>query len=180
MSEYQLPRNFGKKIPDGDNLERDVCADCGFVHYQNPKVVVGSVVLHEDSFLLCRRAINPRKGYWTLPAGFMELGETAAEGAMREAREEAEADITIESVLAVYSIPRLSQVQIMHVARLASPHFRAGPESEEVALFHWDAIPWDELAFPSVRWALTQYRSVEGLTSFAAFTNPTDETGDMR
>ena len=179
MSEQQLPGHFVRTIPQGDTLERDVCGTCGFVHYQNPKVVVGSVVHHEGRILLCRRAIEPRSGYWTLPAGYLEFGESAAEGAMREALEEACAEIIIDNVLAVYTIPRIAQVQVMHVARLASPHINAGPESAEIGLFDWASIPWAELAFPSIRWALEHYRQVEGQTSFPAFTNPPGENGDM-
>jgi ADP-ribose pyrophosphatase YjhB (NUDIX family) len=149
-------------IPEGDNRERMVCPDCGFINYENPKIVVGAVCLWEDQFLLCRRAINPRRGYWTLPAGFLELNEGTAAGAIREAWEEAQARIIIEGVLAIYDIPRISQVQIIYRARLAAPEFAAGPESLEVKLFRWEEIPWNDLAFPSVRWALDHYReSVE-------------------
>ena len=145
-------------IPEGDNRERMVCPDCGFINYENPKVVVGAVCLWQDRFLLCRRAINPRRGYWTLPAGYLELHESTVAGAMREAWEEAQARITIDGLLAVYDIPRISQVQLIYRAHLATPEFAAGPESLEVKLFTWEEIPWDELAFPSVRWALDHYR----------------------
>ena len=164
-----------RAVPDGDTHERLICPDCGFINYENPKIVVGTVALWEGRILLCRRAIEPRSGYWTLPAGHMELGETAAEGAMREAQEEACADIVIEAVLAVYTITRISQVQVMHVARLATPHIAAGPESVEVGLFQWHEIPWDELAFPSVHWALNHYRMVEGEKTFPAFSTPPTE-----
>ena len=180
MTSQKLPQKFVRAVPDGDTLERDVCDTCGFVDYQNPKVVVGSVVYRDDRILLCRRAIEPRSGFWTLPAGYLELGETAAEGAMREAWEEARAAIDIESVLAVYTIPRIAQVQVMHIARLTSPHFSAGPESLEVNLFAWEEIPWDELAFPSVEWALNHYRQVRDVEEFPAFSNPQGEDGDMR
>ena len=180
MSDPHLPDHFIRSTPDGDTVERDVCDTCGYVHYRNPKIVAGSVVVHENRILLCRRAINPRKGYWTLPAGYMELEETVAEAAIREAREEACADIIIDHVLAVYSIPRLSQVQIMHVARLKQPTFSAGAESLEVDLFDWNDIPWDDLAFPSVHWALKQFKQIEGQQSFPAFGNPQGEFGDMR
>ena len=180
MSSQRLPDNFVRAVPDGDNLERDVCETCGFVHYMNPKVVVGSVVHHDGRILLCRRAIEPRIGFWTIPAGYLELGETAAEGAIREAWEEATARIEIEAVLAVYTIPRIAQVQVMHIARLSCPGFEAGAESLEVNLFGWDDIPWDELAFPSVHWALNHYREVRDGRLFQAFTNPAGETGDMR
>jgi ADP-ribose pyrophosphatase YjhB (NUDIX family) len=169
--------SFIRAVPEGDDRERLVCPDCGFVNYENPKVVVGAVVSWQDRILLCRRAIPPRKGFWTLPAGYMEVNETAAEGAVREAMEEACADIEIETVLAVYSIPRISQVQVIYRARLVSPDIAAGPESEEVGLFRWDDIPWGDLAFPSVRWALGHYDEVRGEAAFAARSNPPGETG---
>lgn len=179
MSSQRLPQNFVRTVPDGDNFIRDVCDTCGFVNYQNPKVVVGSVVHHKGKILLCRRAIEPRYGYWTIPAGYMEMGETVAAGAIREAREEACADIEIESVLAVYTITRIAQVQIMHKARLVSPKFAAGDESLEVGLFGWDEIPWDDLAFPSVHWALNHYAEVRECADFPAFSNPPGEFGEM-
>jgi len=159
-------------IPDGDNRERQVCPDCGFINYENPKIVVGSVVLWENRILLCRRAIEPRRGFWTLPAGYMELHESTVQTAEREAWEEALAKITIDGLLAVYSIPRISQVQLIYRARLTSPNFAAGPESLEVALFAWDEIPWDELAFPSVKWALDQYRAADATQDLSARANP--------
>ncbi len=169
---------FRNRVPTGDSLARDICDHCGFIHYDNPKIVVGSVVTHGGRFLMCRRAIEPRRNFWTLPAGFMEHGETTADGAVREAREEANADIRIHDLLAIYNIPRIGQVQIMYRAELASPEFSAGPESLEVRLFAWEEIPWDELAFPSVHWALTQFRSVAGEGAIAPFSNPEGETGN--
>jgi ADP-ribose pyrophosphatase YjhB (NUDIX family) len=163
---------FERRIPEGDGQLRLVCRDCGFIAYENPKVVVGSVCLWQERILLCRRAINPRRGFWTLPAGYLELHETTAEGARREAREEALAEIELEGVLAVYSIPRLSQVQVMYRARLVSPAIAAGPESEAVALFGWDEIPWNELAFPSVRWALEHYHDSAASGDFTARSTP--------
>jgi ADP-ribose pyrophosphatase YjhB (NUDIX family) len=165
-------------IPEGDNRPRLVCTDCGFIHYENPKVVVGSVCVRDDRILLCRRAIDPRRGYWTLPAGFLELGETTTAGAIREAEEEACAQIEITALLAVYSIPRISQVQLMYLATLSNDRIAAGPESLEVGLFEWEDIPWNHLAFPSVRWALHQYREVRGQTEFAPRTNPPGELGN--
>ena len=169
---------FVREIPEGDDRERRVCADCGFIDYENPKIVVGSVASWEDRILLCRRAIHPRKGYWTLPAGYMEMNESAAEGAAREAWEEAFARLEIETVLAVYSIPRISQVQVIFRAQLTTPDVAAGPESAEVGLFRWNEIPWDDIAFPSVRWALNHFDEVRGQTGFAARSNPPGETGD--
>ncbi len=171
MRERSYDRRTGgpihRRVPPGDNLERLVCDECGFVNYVNPKVVVGSVCVWEDRFLLCKRAIDPRKGYWTMPAGFLEERETAIEGAMREAREEALAEIEIDALLGVYSIPRISQVQLIYRARLLSPDVAAGPESEAVGLFAWDEIPWGDLAFPSVHWALGHFREAAGRTDFA-------------
>ena len=159
-------------VPEGDNRERMVCPDCGFINYENPKIVVGAVCLWQEQFLLCRRAINPRRGYWTLPAGYLELNESTMAGAMREAWEEAEARITIDGLLAVYDIPRISQVQIIYRARLDAPEFAAGAESLEVKLFAWNEIPWHELAFPSVRWALEHYRDCATSGDFTARSTP--------
>jgi ADP-ribose pyrophosphatase YjhB (NUDIX family) len=176
----QAKGNFKRAVPEGDSLERLVCVDCGFINYENPKIVVGSVVQDGGKILLCRRAINPRKGFWTLPAGFMEQHETTMEGAMREAFEEANARIAIETLLAVYSIPRLSQVQLIYRAHLAAPGIAPGPESVEVGFFGFDEIPWRDLAFPSVHWALGHFREVEGRSGFAPFNNPPGELGDLK
>ena len=165
---------FIRKVPDGDSMERDVCATCGFVDYKNPKIVVGSVVTWGEKILLCKRAIEPRIGYWTLPAGYLELHETAEDGAAREAREEACADIEIERLLAVYSIPRISQVQLMFRAKLKHPDIAAGPESKAVGLYDWSDIPWADLAFPSVGWALRHYHETKDRSDFAPFSNPVD------
>lgn len=164
--------HFERRVPEGDTVERDVCGRCGHVHYVNPKIVVGSVVVHGDRILLCRRAIEPRKGLWTLPAGFLEEHESPEAGARREAREEACADIVIDALLAVYSVLHISQIQLMYRARLARPEFAPGPESLDVRLFAWNEIPWNELAFPSVKWALRQYRDSRHLAVFAPFGNP--------
>ncbi len=159
MSDALPPRGpHHLAIPAGDNRERKVCRDCGFVAYENPKLVVGAVCRWEDRILLCRRAIDPRTGYWTLPAGYLELDEATPAGAAREAWEEAHAEIAIDGLLAVYDIPRISQVQLIYRARLISPDIAAGPESLEVRLFAWDEIPWQDLAFPSVTWALEHFR----------------------
>jgi ADP-ribose pyrophosphatase YjhB (NUDIX family) len=146
-------------IPEGDSRERLVCGDCGFIRYDNPKIIAGAVVTHDDRFLLCRRAIEPRHGFWTLPAGFMELGETPEEGAAREAYEEATARIEIGELLAVYTIRHISQVQMIYRATLATPDFAPGVESLEVRLCTWEEIPWNDLAFPSVQWALEDHRA---------------------
>ena len=145
-------------IPDGDDRPRLTCMDCGYIAYENPKVIVGAVCVWEDKFLMCRRAIEPRKGFWTFPAGFMELNETMADGAAREVWEEATAKVRVTGVLGIFEIPRISQVYVIHKAEMETPSFAAGPESEDVALMAWDEIPWDELAFPSVRWGLERFR----------------------
>ncbi len=164
--------SFTLTIPPGDDRKRRVCDRCDFIDYVNPRIVVGSVVTWENKILICKRAIEPRLGYWTLPAGFMENGETVEDGARREAREEACVDIEIEHMLAMYSIPRISQVQLMFKARMVSPDFAPGPESTDVKLVTWDEIPWKELAFPSTVWALKQWKSLDGKTDFTPFGNP--------
>ena len=163
---------FRRRVPAGDDRERRVCDRCGFVDYENPKIVVGSVVEHEGRILMCRRAIEPRKGWWTIPAGYLELGETPEEGAAREAWEEARAKIAIDDLLAVYTVRHISQVQMLFRARLLDPHVEAGPESEEVALVAWDALPWDELAFPTVRWVLEHFDARRGQPAAPPFGNP--------
>ncbi len=168
-----------RAVPEGDNRERLVCPDCGFIQYDNPKVVVGAAARWEGRILLCKRAINPRRGYWTLPAGYLELNETTAEGALREAYEEARAQIALEGLLAVYNIPRLSQVQLIYRARLLAPEIAPGPESEAVGLFAWEEIPWEEIAFPSVRWALGHLREIGEAAVFTARTNPDGELGNF-
>ncbi|MBU0725741.1 MAG: NUDIX hydrolase [Alphaproteobacteria bacterium] len=166
------------RVPDGDNRPRLVCDDCGFIQYDNPKIVVGAVCLQDDRILLCRRAIQPRRGFWTLPAGYLELNESTEAGAAREVREEALANIAIERLLAVYSIPRISQVQLIYRARLVTPDFGIGEESLEVDLFRWDDIPWDDIAFPSVHWALNHHRETAHLADFPPFGNPDGATGN--
>lgn len=165
---------FEQRIPQGDDRERAVCTRCGFIDYQNPKIVVGSVALWKTRILLCKRAIEPRKGYWTLPAGYLELNETAEQGALREAWEEARARLKLDRLLAVYSVPRISQVQLMYRAALLSDEVSAGPESEAVGLFEWDDIPWADIAFPTVGWALRQWRDTKDVDAFAPFSNPVD------
>lgn len=168
-----------RAIPDGDTYERLICPDCGFIDYENPKIVVGAIALWEERILMCRRAIMPRKGYWTLPAGYMELHETPDDGARREAWEEAHATLEMRGLLAVYSIPRISQVQLIYLADLVNEDVSAGEESLEVQLFSWDEIPWDDIAFPSVGWALNHYAELEDHTHFTPRSNPPGEFGKM-
>ncbi|WP_439580584.1 NUDIX domain-containing protein [Elioraea sp.] len=162
-----------RAVPEGDTRTRLTCPECGYVAYENPKVVVGSVATHQDRVLLCRRAIPPRAGFWTLPAGFLEMGETAEEGALREAMEEARASLALDGVLGVYSIARIGQLQVIFRARLLDPA-AIGPtlESTEVGLFAWGEIPWAQIAFPSVHWALTHWRESRDAPSWPARGNP--------
>ena len=143
-----------ERVPPGDDRARKVCAACGSVHYQNPVVVVGCVVERDDEILLCRRAIEPARGRWTLPAGFLEIGEGMHAGARRETYEEARADVEIVAPHAHIDLPHIGQAYALFRARLREPEVGVGPESLEVAFFGLDAMPWDELAFPAVYFAL--------------------------
>lgn len=151
---------FSRQTPDGDDRLRDVCERCGFIAYDNPKIVVGSVVTAGTSILLCRRAIEPSRGLWTIPAGYMEHGETPQEGAAREAFEEATARISVGRLIAVYTIRRLGQVQLMFSAELEPGGFAPGPESEAVRLYPSDALPHDTLAFPTVHLVLATHARI--------------------
>lgn len=142
------------RVPEGDNRPRDLCERCGTIHYQNPKIIAGCVVLEGDQVLLCRRAIEPRLGLWTLPAGFMENGETVEQAALRETWEEARARPIIDRLYVVTSIPSISQVYMLYLAHLNGGTYESGPESLETALFQIDDIPWEHLAFQTVRDAL--------------------------
>jgi ADP-ribose pyrophosphatase YjhB (NUDIX family) len=145
------------RVPAGDTHSRAVCPSCGHIQYQNPKVVVGTVPVWDDRILICRRAIEPRHGKWTLPAGFMENSETAPEGAAREALEEANARVEVEQLYTLFSVPHISQVYVFFRARLLDLDFSPGIESLEVKLAREDEIPWDELAFASVRRTLGHF-----------------------
>jgi ADP-ribose pyrophosphatase YjhB (NUDIX family) len=145
------------RIPEGDNLPRFVCAACSAIHYQNPKVVVGCLPEWQDQVLLCKRAIEPRLGLWTLPAGFLENGETVMAGAMRETLEEADARVVMGDLYTMISLPQISQVYMMFRAALADLDFGPGPESLEVRLFREDEIPWEELAFRTIGRTLRNY-----------------------
>lgn len=155
-----------------------VCVDCGHIAYENPKVVVGSVVIADGRILMCRRAIEPRRGFWTLPAGYMELGETLEEGAIREAMEEAQAEIAVEGILAVFSVARIGQVQVIfraHFVASGAPVFSPGPESLDVKLFAPNEIPRDEIAFPTVHWALKAWEDIGGAPLSRPAGNPADD-----
>jgi ADP-ribose pyrophosphatase YjhB (NUDIX family) len=145
------------RVPDGDALPRYICAGCGTIHYQNPKVVVGCLPQYEDQVLLCLRAIEPRQGLWTLPAGFLENGETLTVGAERETLEEANARVAVGDLYTVVSLPHIGQVYMMFRAHLVDREFGPGPESLDVRLFSEDEIPWEELAFRTIARTLRNY-----------------------
>jgi ADP-ribose pyrophosphatase YjhB (NUDIX family) len=151
-----------RRRPEGDTFERHICTACGEIHYLNPKIVVGAVCCWQGRVLLCRRAIPPRAGFWVVPAGYLERGESTEDGARREAGEEAGARIELTGLLAVYNVVRIGQVQLFYGARLLDPNLVAGPETRELDLFDWHAIPWDELAFPSVHWVLRRALELKG------------------
>jgi ADP-ribose pyrophosphatase YjhB (NUDIX family) len=141
---------LARRVPPGDSLPRDVCDACGNIHYQNPRLVVGTVPEWEGRVLLCRRAIEPRYGYWTLPAGFMENDETAGDAALRETVEEAGAHIELEAAFSMISVPRVNQVHLFYRARLLDLEFKPGVESLDVALMEEAKIPWKDIAFRTV------------------------------
>lgn len=145
------------RIPDGDNRERHICPACRTIFYQNPRIVAGTLPVFEGQVLLCRRAIEPRKGFWTLPAGFMENGESTEQAALRETWEEAMARVTLKSLFSMITVPRIDQVHIFFLAEMDKAEFAAGEESLEVALFREEDIPWRELAFPTVSQTLRRY-----------------------
>jgi ADP-ribose pyrophosphatase YjhB (NUDIX family) len=147
---YRLP-------DDGDTRERAVCPSCATIHYENPLNVVGTLPYYGERVLLCKRNIEPRRGLWTLPAGFMELGETTAQGAARETVEEAGARFEMEGLLSVLSVPRVSQVHLFYLARLTSDRFEPGIETIEARLFAESEVPWEEIAFRTVRETLLRY-----------------------
>jgi len=145
------------KVPLGDNRERHVCITCGEIHYQNPKIVTGCIPVWEDKVLLCKRAIEPRYGLWTVPAGFMENGESTHAGAMRETLEEANARVEIDELYMTVNLPLINQVYMLFMAQLIDLDFSAGEESLDVRLFSENEIPWGELAFPTVEVSLKRF-----------------------
>lgn len=145
------------RVPPGDNLPRYICDGCGTIHYQNPNVVVGCVPVWQDRILLCKRAIEPRSGYWTLPAGFLENHESLEQAAIRETFEEAIANVKLGSLLAIVNVPHASQIHVMFRAELTDGKFGAGEETLESALYDEQDIPWPLISFPSVRYALESY-----------------------
>ncbi|RCS59754.1 NUDIX hydrolase [Parvibium lacunae] len=145
------------RIPDGENRLRAVCPACHTIHYENPRMVVGTIPIWNDEVLLCKRAIEPRYGYWTLPAGFMELDETTAAGAVRETQEEAGATVKLGPLFSLIDIPHAGQTHLFYLAQLDSPDCQPGPETLEQRLFKESDIPWADLAFSSVRLTLEHY-----------------------
>lgn len=145
------------EIPEGDNLPRHICTQCDLIFYSNPKIVSGCLPIYEDKVLLCKRAIEPCYGLWTLPAGYMENGESTQEGALRETREEANAEVKLISLYTLTSITHVNQVQFIYLANLPVPEFSSSSESLEVRLFSEAEIPWDQLAFQTIRNALKFY-----------------------
>ena len=146
-----------QRVPPGDHLPRRVCPSCGTIHYENPRVVVGCVIEHEGRIVMCRRAIEPRRGHWTLPAGFLENGETLEDGAARECHEEALARVAVGSLLLIANVTQAHQVHVFFRARLVDGTYGAGPESLETRLMAPGELPWDDLAFPSNREALETF-----------------------
>lgn len=147
------------RIPEGDDRERHVCTSCELIHYINPRVIVGCLPVYENRVLLCRRAIEPRKNFWTLPAGFMENRETTVQGAARETWEEARARVDQLELYRIFDIPYISQVYMFYRCNLVDGEFGVGPESLETDLFDEASIPWDEIAFPVVKKTLQSYFS---------------------
>lgn len=146
-----------RRVPAGDSLPRHVCNACGTIHYQNPKLVVGALPEWQDQVLLCRRAIEPRHGKWTLPAGFMENGETVAAAAVRETLEEACARIELGDMFTLISVPQINQVHVIYRSRLLDLDFAPGIETLELRLFREEEIPWDEIAFRTIAISLRHY-----------------------
>ena len=145
-------------VPEGDNRKRAVCSQCHTIHYQNPRIIAGTLPVFENKILLCKRAIEPRLGYWTLPAGFMEEGESLEEGALRETFEEAGIHLTCGQLLTSISVPFIAQVHIFFHSTMTSPdHAQKTSESLAVKLFEFDQIPWDEIAFPTVKKTLKHF-----------------------
>ena len=146
-----------KRVPEGDNLERDCCTKCDLIHYSNPKVIVGTVPIKDNKVLLCKRAIQPRYGLWTLPAGFLENGETIEEGALRETKEETNTEVKMGKLYAIFNIPQINQVYMLHLAEVINEDYGETSESLEVEFFGESDIPWEELAFPFVPTTLKNY-----------------------
>ncbi|MCC5918956.1 MAG: NUDIX hydrolase [Cryomorphaceae bacterium] len=156
-------------IPKGDNRKRLVCQNCGTIHYSNPNMVVGCLPVYGDKVLLAKRSIEPRKGFWNLPCGFLENGETVEQGALREVKEETGIDVTLLHLHTVYNLPHAQQVYLIFLAKMTNLDFHPTEESEEVALFPFDQIPWKEMAFSSSAFAIKKYMLDKGKNSETHF-----------
>ena len=146
-----------QRVPTGDNMPRFVCQQCDTIHYQNPNIVAGCLPMFGDQILMCKRAIEPRYGLWTLPAGFMENNETLEQAAMRESMEEANANVKLLNLYTVFSLPHVNQVYMLYLAELLDDNFSPGSESLEVKLFDEKDIPWNELAFRTIHYTLKYF-----------------------
>lgn len=168
-----------QRIPSGDDRPRAVCPSCGYVDYVNPHMVVGTLPTWGSGhqILLCRRAIEPRLGYWTLPAGFQEMGETAEEGALRETREEAGAHVELLGLFTMLDVVHVGQLHLIYRARLLDLDFDPGPETSELAMVELDAIPWDDLAFRTIRRSLEHYVADLATGSFGVHTGSVGPAG---
>jgi|TARA_B110000914_G_scaffold224372_1_gene242002 ADP-ribose pyrophosphatase YjhB (NUDIX family) len=147
----------GKNVPAGDNIEREICRNCGYIHYVNPNIIVGALPVHSESVLLCKRDIEPGFGKWTLPSGFMEMGESLEQGAKREAHEEANLELNIKYLHTTYSLPKIGQVYMLYLSEIVNDNYAAMHETSEVKLFSINEIPWDAIAFSAVTFALKNY-----------------------
>jgi ADP-ribose pyrophosphatase YjhB (NUDIX family) len=169
-------KSVSQRIPDGDNLPRYICDSCNTIHYQNPNIVAGCIPVSGDKILLCKRAIEPRYGLWTLPAGYMENNETVEQAAMRESMEEANANVELQQLYTVFSLPHANQVYMMYRARLLDDNFSAGIESLEVKLFDEKDIPWDQLAFSTIDYTLKYYFEDRARGQFELRSHPVEKS----
>jgi ADP-ribose pyrophosphatase YjhB (NUDIX family) len=167
------------KIPQDDSRERFVCETCSAIYYENPRNVVGTIPIWKDKVLLCKRAIQPRLGFWTLPAGFLEIGESTSDGAKRETLEEAGAHVRISSLFSLLNVTHVGQVHLFYLAIMDSPLFEAGVESLEVRLFSESEIPWDEISFPTVKKTLEWFFSDRKLGKLEDWNIVTTHLGDI-
>jgi ADP-ribose pyrophosphatase YjhB (NUDIX family) len=175
MNHYRFCSQCGKeamtfKVPENDTHQRQVCNACHTIFYENPKIVVGAVTTYKDQFLLCKRAIEPQIGFWTYPAGYLENKESLEQGVLREAAEEAGIAVKLVGLVGIYSLTAVNQVHVVYAAEMIKPDFCAGDESLEVAMFAESDIPWDNLAFPVIRWALSafikdKFKTIDSRTS---------------
>ncbi len=159
------------RIPEGDNLPRYICEHCDIIHYQNPKLVVGCLPVWKDQILLCKRAIEPCYGLWTLPAGFMENQESLEQAALRESDEEANANLEIENLYSIISLPHINQIYVLYRAKLLDLDFYAGPESLDVQLFSEEDIPWEQLAFKTIENTLRRFFEDRKQNDFSVYTS---------